>query len=234
MKKLFVILFALFLSIAVPFANVAAESTVNTPPADVVYEHIRFWGEMYNVQKAIVKDTSIKKKDQTEQILNNIYFISKTILVLQTGKTALENMHVLPQFEEFRKATIFLYSEKIEILNVMRKILTEFARKTPKPGVDYSKLAAMLPQIRAQIDYLDTTLFEMTAWLGFILIDEKPDKEGHMSHLNISSEERQSLVKKIDSTFGNDLKTSKNYTVMSAFVLKEFLKGPHKSTDEWK
>jgi hypothetical protein len=43
----------------------------------------------------------------------------------------------------------------------------------PKPGVDYSKLAAEMPEIRGQLDFIDHALFEASPGVFATLIDLK-------------------------------------------------------------
>jgi hypothetical protein len=67
-----------------------------------------------------------------------------------------------------------------------------------------------------------------------LLIDEKPDSEGHMSHLDITKAQRQRLIDNINGLFGESLdKENKNWIVSSASLLKAYLLKDYKCTDEW-
>jgi hypothetical protein len=67
-----------------------------------------------------------------------------------------------------------------------------------------------------------------------LLIDEKPDSEGHMSHLNITKAQRQKLIDNINDLFGERVdKENKTWTVSSASLLKAYLLKDYKCIDEW-
>lgn len=136
-------------------------------------------------------------------------------------------------FEDLIPNTILLYQEKLKLYEELTYIAKQFI-EGPKPGVDYSKYASRMPEITANIEYLDETLFQSMVLVFALLIDEKPDSEGHMSHLTITKTERQKLIDDIDTLFGDSLnKEKKNWTVMSAALLKAYLQKDYKCTDEW-
>jgi len=66
-----------------------------------------------------------------------------------------------------------------------------------------------------------------------LLIDQQPDNEGHMSHLNITKAERQKLLDSINGLFGESLdKKNQNWIVSSASLLKGYLLKDYKCIDE--
>ena len=75
-------------------------------------------------------------------------------------------------------------------------------RKRPKPGVDYAALAAEMPKIRARLEYIDNIAFDASPLVFATLISDRPDSQGHVSHLVISCDDRARLVDRIDSDFG--------------------------------
>ena len=95
------------------------------------------------------------------------------------------------------------------------------------------KCYQQMPKMRAELEYIEKTLFEGTPLLFSALIDPRPDSQNHMSHLVITSEERNELIRNIDSYFGGKLdEANQNYTVSSASVLKAYLKKGYKCSDE--
>ncbi len=103
----------------------------------------------------------------------------------------------------------------------------------PKPNVDYGKLAADMPKIRAKLDFIDKALFEATPAIFMTLIDSKPDSKGNASHLVITKAERKDLIDKIDTDFGPKLDDKNaNFTISSAWVLKKGLQKDFKSADD--
>lgn len=103
----------------------------------------------------------------------------------------------------------------------------------PKPGVDYGKLAAEMPQLRAQLDYIDKGLMTVSASAFATLIDLKEDSKGHASHLIITKEERAELLDHINTDFGPKLdEKEQNWVVSAASVLRGYLLKDFKSSDE--
>ena len=95
------------------------------------------------------------------------------------------------------------------------------------------KLTAEVPKIRAQIDYVDNTLFKVTPLIFATLIDQKPDSKNHLSHLIITKEEREKLLHTLKAAFGKKLEQkNQNYGVSSASVLKAYLTKDYKCSDE--
>jgi hypothetical protein len=77
-------------------------------------------------------------------------------------------------------------------------------------------------------------LFEATPVIFATLIDDKPDKNGHMSRLIITKQDKEQLLQRIQTAFGEKLKQGhRNYIVGSAIVLRDMLqkKGYHCSDE---
>src|SRR5208337_3689333 len=72
----------------------------------------------------------------------------------------------------------------------------------PKPNVDYGKLAAEVPKIRAQLEYIDHSLFDTAPLVFAVLIDQKPDSKNHVNHLIITRAERAKLIDDLNRDFG--------------------------------
>lgn len=91
-----------------------------------------------------------------------------------------------------------------------------------------------MPEITAQVEYIDESIFQSMVLVFALLIDKKPDSEGHMSHLIITKAQRQKLIDNINGLFGESLdKENKTWTVNSAALLKAYLTKDYKCRDEW-
>ena len=138
-------------------------------------------------------------------------------LELRRSVTAFKSMSLKEPFETLIPATVDYYKAKINLHDEIVKISTTFLDGTPKRGVDYSKLLARMPEITAEMEYIDESIFQMMPLVFALLIDQKPDSEGHISHLNITKDQRQTLIDSIDAYFGDSLdKKDRNWTVSSA------------------
>ena len=90
-----------------------------------------------------------------------------------------------------------------------------------------------MPQIRAQLDYIDQALFEATPSIFITLIDMKPDSQNHASHLIITKAERAGLIDDLNTDFGSKLDQKEpNYTVGAASVLRTYLLKDYKCSDD--
>jgi hypothetical protein len=104
----------------------------------------------------------------------------------------------------------------------------------PKPGVDYSALAAEAPKLTATLEFIDRSLFQTTPLIFAMLIADNPDSQGHMSRLRITRAERDHLVKILQIDFGEKMnQKNQNYIVSSASVMRDYLtKKGYKCSDE--
>jgi hypothetical protein len=94
----------------------------------------------------------------------------------------------------------------------------------PQPGVDYGKLAATAPKLRAMLEDTDETLFKATPLVFATLISEIPDAKGHANRLVISKAVRNKLIHDLELEFGDLLQSkNQNYIVAAGSVLLGYL-----------
>jgi hypothetical protein len=154
-----------------------------------------------------------------------------TSLAESYQKTSRLSPGSVPGFQLIPNITAF-YERKILLWKRMTEIGSDFIGG-PRPGVDYGKLAAEMPQIRGQLDYIDHALFEVSPGIFATLIDLKEDSKGHASHLIITKEERAKLIDNLNTDFGTKLDAKdQNWTVSAASVLKAYLLKDFKPSDE--
>ena len=138
-------------------------------------------------------------------------------------------------FDEVTGNITDLYKSKIDLFQQMSDTCSQLLAG-PRPGVDYSKLAAESPKINARLEYIDETLFKIAPLVFATLIDPRPDKNNHVNHLIITKIDRDVLVKKIVISFGEKLKDEKQgYLISAASVLYTYLaeKGYKCSDEPW-
>ncbi len=223
----------LFLSI---FATSWAAEKKETSHYEVVDEYIRSLGTTYNLQQVAKKDIEVDNKSDDPAIaglMSGIRNSTRVKLELNYSIQKLKGMNLNNPFDTLLPTTIDFYKNKHELHDDLIKIATNLL-SGPKPGVDYGKMAAIMPQITAQVEYIDESIFQLMPMVFALLIDTKPDSEGHMSHLNISTAQKLKLIDSINGYFGESLdQKDKNWTVSSAAVLKAYLLKDYKCTDEW-
>ena len=94
----------------------------------------------------------------------------------------------------------------------------------PKPGVDYDAIAAEAPKLTAEMEYIDTALFDASPLVFATLIDPVPDVNNHMSKLIITKAQRNKLIADINSEFGTKLdQKDQGHIVGAAWVLRAYL-----------
>jgi hypothetical protein len=145
-------------------------------------------------------------------------------LDLTSEVNVLSAMHLDPPFEDLIGNIVAFYGRKIALHREMIDISTK-TLSGPQPGVDYGALVAKAPQLTAEQEFIDKSLFQATPLIFATLIDVKhPDKEGHASHLNITRGERDALARSLNSGFGKKRDAdAPGYIAGSASVLRDFL-----------
>ena len=200
-----------------------------TPHLEFVTEYIR---ELAATQE--LRDTAESDLTQdTQAAFSNCIHLSTLMqLELESQVGQLKQMRLDDPFGKLISNIIQLYEDKIELWRQMTDICSAFVAG-PKPNVDYGKLGADMPKLRAKLDFIDKGLFEATPVIFTTLIDMKPDSQGHASHLLITKAEREDLIKTIDTDFGSKLDDKNaNFTISSAWVLKKGLQKDFKSSDD--
>ncbi len=92
-----------------------------------------------------------------------------------------------------------------------------------RPGFDPQAVAASVPKIRADLEFTDSLILKGSVLVFSTLIDEQPDEKGHMSRLSITQQERDSIVREIDLSFGEAIQKPPNDAVAAANVIRSYL-----------
>lgn len=203
--------------------------TPETPHLAFVKEFIR---ELSAIEDIRAKGQEDLKKDPKSTFANMIH--SATLFKLELGSQIrmLGSMNLKDPFDTLIPNLAAFYEEKITVWDRMKEIGGEFIGG-PKDGVDYQKLAAEVPELRARLEYLDQSIFQASTLVCMTLLDMKEDSKGHANHLIITKAERADLLDDLNVMFGKALnEKSPNYTVGAAQIIRDFLKKDYKSADE--
>jgi hypothetical protein len=202
-----------------------------TPHLAFVHEYIRELGEMEDIRAGAEVD--LKRKD-ANPLTDGIHWSTRNQLALRMNVSILSGMHIDPPLDFLIPQIIAFYKQKLEIHERMTAISTEIM-SGPKAGVDYGKMAAEMPKMRAILESIDESFIKLSAVVFATLIDNKPDKDGHMSRLSITTAERQGLLRQLKTTFGSKFdQKEQNDLVSAAEVLRSYLRKEkgYKSSDE--
>jgi hypothetical protein len=219
----------LVLSCAVPLLAQKPE----TPHLVFVTEYIRELAAVEDIRTSWEQEQ--QGKNNSETFMDSIHASTRMQLELGSQIRMLKSMRLKPPFETLIPDITGFYEQKIDLYQQMIDISSAFVAG-PKPDVDYGKVAAEMPKIRAKLEYIDQSLFEATPLIFATLIDQRPDSQNHLSHLAIKKVERSKLISDVNSDFGAKLdQKDSNYTVGSAKLLKELLLKDYKCSDDpWK
>ena len=106
----------------------------------------------------------------------------------------------------------------------------------PAPGVNYGAMTARAPELTAQVEQIDKSMFSMSQALFLALVDEgRVEADGNLHHLILNKRDRANMVHTIDTAFGRSLDDDKNATtiVNAAWAIKYGLTRPtYKAADE--
>lgn len=146
---------------------------------------------------------------------------------------SLKDMSLGPQFEEFRKNAI----ETLQHKNKLMKEATAIAKSVIKApyGKATEKLkndAARLPELTAQMEHLDETLFHISKGLAMYGYDFNNRDDENRMRLKLTRAERDNIISNLDSTFNFEDKDNMNWTTASAYVFRSLMDGEAKSFDE--
>ena len=216
----------------------SASEEKDTSHYDIVAEYIRSLGAIYRIQQTAEKEFQDDNDTITSRMMATVRSSTRMKLELNASISALQRMKLKKTFTacaELLPMTIQNYKAKIELHDAVIKIAETIMNPSPNDDINYGNLASRISEIRVTLEYIDESIFQLMPLVFALLIDEKPDSEGHMSHLNITTAQKQKLIDDINVKFGESLdKSNKNWTVSAAALLKTYLLKDFKCVDEWK
>jgi len=202
-----------------------------TPHLDFVKDYVR---ELISDETLKTKGENEYSEDKTpdQQFSTGIYFSKSVQLELRSQIGMLKRMRLNSPFETLIPTLIALYQHQIELHQKLIDIDSKFLAG-PRSGVDYQALVAKVPEIRAELDDLEKSIFEASPLIFMTLIDQKADSQGHMSHLLITKAEKADLQDQLEIMLKDEPdKGDHDYYISSAMILKGGLQKGHKCADE--
>jgi hypothetical protein len=211
-------------------AATAKVQKLETPHLTFVTEYIRELNAIETIRASA--EQVLTRSTDNEKFSDAVYSSTRMQLELRTQISILKDMHLNPPFETVIPNITKFYTRKIDLFQRLIYISGAFIGG-PKSGVDYGKLAAELPQIRAELDDIDHTLFQATPLIFATLMNMKPDSQNHISHLIITRAERARLLSDITTYFGPKLdQKDRSFQVGAAVILRDGLLNDLKSSDD--
>lgn len=131
---------------------------------------------------------------------------------------------------------IDMLTRKVDLFNEIIQSAQDLL-SGPKTDTDYGKLAGHMPEITAQVEFINESIFKATPMVGMLLISHKPDSKNHLSHLSVTRQEARRLVTRLQTAFGKSLNDKdQNWTTGSASLIFTVLydKGYKYTDDPWR
>jgi hypothetical protein len=218
----------LLMVLAAPLRGSA--ENVRTDPFVFVQQYIRDIGATERLRAQAAKEVAEAGPDPWAAVIHGGTQLS---FELHSEALMLNEMRLLPPTENVPAQFAQLLEQKAK-LHEATVDLAEKMMSGPQPGVDYGKLAATAPKLRAMLDETDETLFEATPLVFATLTSQTPDGHGHANQLVVSKAARTMLIQNLEGEFGGLLQDkNQNYGVEAATVLLGYLQNNgFKSSDE--
>ena len=202
-----------------------------TPHLTFVKEYVRELIEDEDLKTKSEKELG-EAKTPNEQFSTGIYFSKSTQLELRSQITMLKSMRLNDPFDTLIPSLVRFYQLQIHLHQKLIDISSKFLGG-PKAGVDYQALAAKVPEIRAELDEARKGVFDSAPLVFMALIDEKPDSQGHASHLLITKAEKADLQDRLSIMLRDEPdKGDHDYYISAAMLLRAGLQKGYKCADE--
>jgi hypothetical protein len=208
--------------------------TEKTARIALVREFIREMEVLYRLQETAKKELA-EDSSTAGRLTTGIRVGTRTLFEMRENATRLDMISLDTRWGEFRDLLKSFNSQRmaaVEEMNQMSKAMLS----GPAPGVNYGAMTARAPELTAQVEQIDKTMFTMSQPLFLALVDEgRVDADGKLHHLILSRKDRADMIHTIDIDFGRSLDDGKNATsiVNAAWAIKYGLTRPiYKAADE--
>lgn len=205
-----------------------AEPVQATSTYEFSHAFVDYLIDSHQIEKIAEREiaAAYKSPDINNQLLlSAVRSGTRSRLKLNVSIERVKNMRLAdPNFEKLPSYLVQMYSQKAdlsgEIVQAAQAMLAG-----PKPDVDYGVLAGHMPEVTAQIEYVNETIFKATPMVAYSLISTKPDSKNKLSHLSITRKQAQDLIGSLQAGFGKSLDAKdQNWTTAAASLLQTFLR----------
>jgi len=200
-------------------------------------EFVRELEVLYRLQETAKKEFA-EDSSGSGRLATGIRVGSRTILQMNDSINRLNMINLDARWAETRDLLKRLHQKRIALVQEMSqgaKTMLRGLTNGPQPGVDYGELSARAPEITAEMEEIDKSIFTMSQLMFFALVDDdRVGADGNLDHLLLTKKDRTSMVQLLDKIFGATLE-DKNAThiVSAAWAIKYGLTRTHyKAADE--
>jgi hypothetical protein len=218
-------------------SQIAPQVLAQEPPAalQLATVYVDELAAEHNVQQLAKVQAKTNRNNPNQSLMDTVRNTTTLQLSLAQAANALALINGSPELLQTRDLLMQTYVYKGEVLDDVKKNVQTFIAGTYKqdPSVNYGALTARAPENTARITDINTSLFKMGNLVFAGMLDMRPDKDGHVSHLTITHAQRKDLLGHIDSRFGRSLDNKDmSVTDQGAWLLRKQLSKSFKSSDE--
>jgi hypothetical protein len=209
----------------------AAEKTARIA---LVREFVREMEVLYRLQETAKKEFA-EDSSTAGKLTTGIRVGTRTLFEMQENVSRLHMIGLDTRWGEFRDLLNSFHNQRMLAVQEMNQ-MSKAMLSGPAPDVNYGAMAARAPELTAQVEQIDKSMFQMSQPLFLALVDEgRVEADGNLHHLILSKKDRAGMVHTIDTAFGRSLDDDKNATsiVNAAWAIKYGLTRPiYKAADE--
>jgi hypothetical protein len=225
MKKLGFVAFALFATgLSALHAQSISDKEKHAARIAFANEFLRELGAAYKVQQVATKELALDVSP-TDKMMTAIRSSTRIIMDAKTNVGMLSDIHLDERCSGFVDGLRDINETRQSIHQEMIQISMVFL-SDQKPDIDYGKLVSRMPQLTAENDSLDETLFKMAPAVFLCLVDDaRVNAADNLDHLVLTGAERAQMLRYIRSLFGPalDAKGDQKYIVSAGWVINQGL-----------
>jgi hypothetical protein len=199
----------------------------------LVREFIREMEALYRLQETAKKEFA-EDGSAEGKLTTSVRVGTRTLFEMRESISRLDMIGLDTRWGEFRDLLKSFHDQRMAAVQEMNQ-MSKAMLSGPAPGVNYGAMTARAPELTAQVEQIDKSMFTMSQALFFALVDEgRVDADGKLHHLILNKKERADIVRTIDTDFGPSL-DDKNATsvVSAAWAIKYGLTTPnYKAADK--
>jgi hypothetical protein len=208
--------------------------TEKTARIALVREFVREMEVLYRLQETAKKEFA-EDSSTTGKLTTGIRVGTRTLFEMQESVSRLDMIGLDTGWGKFRDLLKSFHNQRMATVQEMNQIAKAML-SGPAPGVNYGEMTARAPELTAQVEQIDKSMFQMSQALFLALVDDgRVDADGNLHHLILNKKDRAGMVHTIDIAFGRSLDDNKNSTsiVSAAWAIKYGLTRPiYKAADE--
>ena len=221
------------------FGQCHAEPVQETSAYEFVLAFVDQLVEAHQGEELAAREFAAAQKlpDSGQQVLlSAVLNCTRMKLKLNVMIGRVEQMHLADSnFNELPPYLRQMYARKVDLYDEIVQT-AQTLLEGPKPGVNYGKLAGHMPEVTAQVEYVNESIFKATPMVALSLVSKKPDSKNHLNHLTITRKQAQELVGRLEGAFGKSLGAKdQNWTTSSASLMRTMFrdKGYMYADDPW-